>query len=391
MRFRMYPTPEQEQTLLQHCAHARYVWNIALEQFNYGVKGRLRPWTKERSQQLTEARGEFEWLRNGSAKIQHQALRDFEQAMQQWFRGTRGKPRWRKKGHHESFCVPTVSSVHRTNKRWSSVNVPKIGQVRFRRSREVPPNVKSFRVKRDATGKWWIAFAVVPDPVAGPEDGSVVGIDRGVAVTLTLSDGSTRRAPKPRKVTRLKRKLSRAKRGSNRRARAKLRLARTTARDKNVRKDWAEKTSTEIAQRYDLIRVEDLRIQDMTRSARGTVEKPGKNVRQKSGLNRSILEQSWGLFVARLEQKARGRVEKVPAAYTSQRCSCCGHVARESRESQALFRCVACGYSDNADVNAVKNIAAGRAVTARGALQPLGGAVNRELQPNITLVESVGV
>ena len=159
----------------------------------------------------------------------------------------------------------------------------------------------------------------------------------------------------------------------------KLAIARLRAREADARKDWAEKTSTSLARRFDLIRVEDLRIAHMTRSARGTVEQPGRNVRQKAGLNREILLSGWGLLVRRLEQKAPGRVEKIKAAFTSQRCSACGHVAAESRKSQAVFACVACSFACNADVNAARNIAAGHAVTARGR-SPLGGRVNREPQ-----------
>jgi putative transposase len=118
----------------------------------------------------------------------------------------------------------------------------------------------------------------------------------------------------------------------------------------------------------------------MTRSARGTITEPGRNVAAKAGLNRGILRNGWGLLVARLEDKAPGRVEKVAAAYTSQRCSACGHVDRDSRESQARFRCTACGYAANADVNAARNIAAGHAVKARGGDRNTG-PVNREPQP----------
>ncbi|HEY4850695.1 MAG TPA: transposase, partial [Streptosporangiaceae bacterium] len=172
----------------------------------------------------------------------------------------------------------------------------------------------------------------------------------------------------------------RAKRGSNRRGRVKHAIARLRARERDRRKDWAEKASTELARRFDLIRVEELQITNMTRSAKGTTEAPGRNVRQKAGLNRGILASGWGLLVRRLEDKAPGRVEKIKPHYTSQQCSACGHVAAESRESQALFRCTACGYAGNADVNAARNIAAGHAVAARGR-SPLGGRVNREPQP----------
>ena len=131
--------------------------------------------------------------------------------------------------------------------------------------------------------------------------------------------------------------------------------------------------------RFDVIRVEDLQITTMTRSATGTRENPGRNVAQKAGLNRGILGSGWGLLVRRLQDKAPGRVEKVSPALTSQRCSACGQVDRDSRESQALFRCTACGFAGHADVNAAINIAAGHAVTARGGFRD-AGPVNREPQ-----------
>ena len=156
-------------------------------------------------------------------------------------------------------------------------------------------------------------------------------------------------------------------------------IARLRARETDRRKDWAEKTSTGIARRFDVIRVEDLQIKNMTRSAKGTRGDPGRNVRRKAGLNRGILRSGWGLLVRRLEEKAPGRVEKVKPHYTSQRCSACGQVDRDSRESQAVFRCTACGFAGHADVNAAINIAAGHAVTARGGDRDTR-PVNREPQ-----------
>ena len=128
-----------------------------------------------------------------------------------------------------------------------------------------------------------------------------------------------------------------------------------------------------------MIRVEDLKIGNMTRSARARRENPGRNVRAKAGLNRGILGSGWGLLVRRLEDKAPGRVEKIKPHYTSQRCSACGQVDRDSRESQAVFRCTACGFACHADVNAAINIAAGHAVTARGG-DGVARPVNREPQ-----------
>jgi putative transposase len=214
----------------------------------------------------------------------------------------------------------------------------------------------------------------------------VVGIDRGVAISAALSTGELLHAPglTPGERTRLRRlqqRLARAQRGSNRRQRTKLAIARLKAREADRRRDWVEKTTTDLARRFDTIRVEDLDVKAMTRSARGTVEQPGVGVAQKRGLNRAISLQGWGGLVARLDHKAAGRIQRVPAAYTSQRCSACGHIAPENRKSQAVFACVACRAGPcHADVNAARNIAAGRAVPAQGDLAA-GRSMNCEPHP----------
>ena len=263
--------------------------------------------------------------------------------------------------------------------------MPKTGWVRFRRSRQVPKDVKSYRVTMDRAGRWHVAFAAIPDPIQAPGNGDVVGIDRGVSVSAALSTGELLRCPaltvpQRQRLRRLERRLARSRGGSNRRKRVRRAIARLRTRETDRRKDWCEKTSTDLARRFDVICVENLKIKSMTASGRGTVDAPGRNVRAKAGLNRGILASGWGLLVRRLEEKAPGRVEKVRPAYTSQRCSACRHVAASSRKSQALFRCVACGYACNADVNAAINIAAGHAVTARGGDRE-AGPVNREPQP----------
>jgi transposase len=388
-RYRLQPTREQETILLRHCSDARYVWNLAVEQHAWWRPGRRSaPGYLEQCRQLTAARADNPWLAGGSQTVQQQALRDFARAMAGFFAGAHGRPSWRKAGRDEGFRVTGRRGrqwdVRRLNRNWGQVRVPKAGWVRFRWSRAVPADARSFRVTRDWAGRWHVAFAVMPDPVHGPGTGEAVGIDRGVTVSAALSTGETLTVPglssrEQARLRRLLRRLARAERGSNRRGKARTALARLKARETDRRRDWCEKTSTDIARRFDVIRVEDLNIRNMTRSAKGTAEQPGRNVRAKTGLNRGISRSGWGLLVRRLEDKAPGRVEKVPPAYTSQRCSACGHVDGRSRESQARFRCTACGYAGNADVNAARNIAAGHAVKARrgdGASRP----VNREPQ-----------
>ena len=388
-RYRLLPTPAQEAVLRDHCGHARYVWNLAVEQHRYWHPGRAAaPGYLEQCRQLTQARAEHPWLAAGSQMVQQQALRDFAQAMAAFFNpgNLAGRPSWRKAGRDEGFRVVAVKpgEVRRLSRHVGEVRVPKAGWVRFRWSRAVSPGVKSYRVRMDRAGRWHIAFAVIPEPIPGPGNGETVGIDRGVAVSAALSTGEILTAPglssgRRQRLRRLQRRLARARPGSNRRARVKRALARLRAREADARKDWAEKASTDIARGFDLIRVEDLRIADMTRLARGTAQNPGRNVRQKAGLNREILRSGWGLLVRRLQDKAPGRVEKVKPHYTSQRCSACGQVDAESRESQARFVCTACGFAGNADVNAARNIAAGHAVTARGG-DGVARPVNREPQ-----------
>jgi putative transposase len=373
--------------LRDHCAHARFVWNLAVEQQSWWRPGRGRaPGYLEQCRQLTEARAQYEWLRVGNNMVQQQALRDFAQAMANFFAGTHRRPTWRKAGLDEGFRIVALKPRHvrRLSRKTGEVWVPKIGWVRFRWSRAIPAAAKSYRITLDRAGRWHIAFAVIPHPIPAPGMGEVVGVDRGVAASAALSTGELLHVPRlslrrQRRLRRLQRRLARAMRGSNRRARVKLAIARLKTRDADLRKDWVEKTSTDLACRFDMIRVEDIRIKNMTRSARGTIAEPGRSVRQKGGLNREIMRSGWGLLVRRLQDKAPGRVEKIDPAFTSQRCSACGHIAAESRKSQALFACVACGCTLNADVNAAKNIAAGHAVTARGG-DGVTRPVNREPQ-----------
>ncbi len=324
-RYRLVPTREQEAVLISHCAHARYVWNLAVEQQSWWHRGRKSaPGYLEQARQLTVARAEFPWLRSGSHMVQQQALRDFAQAMANFFAGTHRRPTWRKAGRNEGFRVVGLGPANlcRLNRNWGAVKVPKVGWVRFRWSRAVPAGVKSFRVTRDRVGRWHLAFATLPAPIPAPRNGLVVGVDRGIKVSAALSTGEKLNVPglsssEQRRLLTLERKLAR-----------------------------------------------------------------GTNVAQKTGLNRGISRAGWGKLVTRLEEKAPGRVEKIPPAYTSRRCSACGHVDKDSRESQALFRCTACGHTLNADINAARNIAAGHAVKARGGDRNAGPA-NREPQRDL--------
>ncbi|MFG1813998.1 RNA-guided endonuclease InsQ/TnpB family protein [Kribbella sp. NPDC049174] len=390
-RFRLVPTSAQESALLEHCGHARYVWNLAVEQWGMWRRDNgPTPGFVEQCRQLTKARAVFDWLRIGSQTVQQQALRDFDQARRNFLAGSHGRPSWRKAGKHDGFRIvgPQAGRVEQVSGKWARVLVPKVGWVRFRVSRALPA-ARSYRITRDRVGRWHIAFAAVSDPIPAPGNGAVVGVDRGVAVSAALSTGELLNCPglsesERRRLVQLQRRLARAERGSNRRQRIKAAIAKLHARAAARRKDWVEKTSTDLARRFDLIRVEDLRVTNMTRRPKPKPDpaKPGSYLpnrrRAKGGLNRGILSNGWGLLVQRLEHKAAGRVQRINPAYTSQTCSRCGHCAPGNRENQA-FRCQSCGHSDHADLNAAINIAAGRAVSARRDM-PAPMSVKREPQ-----------
>ncbi|MFF4830520.1 RNA-guided endonuclease InsQ/TnpB family protein [Streptomyces sp. NPDC001315] len=428
-RLRMYPTREQEQRMLLHCAHARYVWNLAVEQHSHWQPGRRSaPGFAAQCRQLTEARRENEWLRAGNADVQQQALQDFAKAKAATFASGFGEPTWRKKHKHEGFHVigvdrvpefnpdgtPLVNSktgkqvmgrsvvVQRLNRNWAQVKVPGCGWVRFRLTRAGLPRAKTFRVTY-RNGQWHLAFPLRPEPITAPGTGEVIGVDRGVRITAALSDGRKLNCPQlttgeRARLRKHERRAARAPKDSERKAAEYAKVAQLKAREANRRKDWCEKTSTMLARTCDLVRFEKLHIKNMTRSAKGTAEQPGANVRAKAGLNRAILAQGWGLLRRRTGEKAPGRVEDVPAPYTSLRCSACGWIEKDSRKSQAEFVCVSCGFTCNADENAAINVAAGqggipsprRSACAGGMTAAIGRSSVREPQPNRVEIPLLG-
>lgn len=363
--------------MVEHCAHRRFVWNLALEQLNmYRPAWGPTPNSAVRMRQLTELRAELPWLAAGSQIAQQQTLRDFDRACRDWWSGLRGRPRWRVRGSHESFRIGEIR-IRALNRKWASVHVPKVGYVRFRLSRPLPAKFGMADVTCDRSGRWHVSFRA-PQPASERQATAVaVGVDLGVVHGVTTPDG---RHSSPAGLTsgesarllRLQRKMARQVKGSNRREATRLAVAKLRAREVDRRKDWVEKESTALVRGADVVVFEALKITNMTRPARGTVDAPGTNVAQKRGLNRAILAAGWGDLRQRTKDKAAAstppvQIIEVNPAYTSQRCSACGHIASESRESQSRFRCVACGHAANADVNAATNIlAAGLAVHGRG-------------------------
>lgn len=378
-RYRLYLTPAQADYAERIAGTCRAVWNTALEQRReYRRRGAWIGYV-EQARQMAEAKRDrhCSWLADAPSHTLQQTLQDLDRACRE--HGT-WAVKWRSKsGTAPSFRFPDPKQikVNRLNERWGAVWLPKFGWTKFRWTRQLGGQLRHLTVKR--VGMVWFACFCIEDGLAeAPLSAlSPVGVDRGVNVFMATSDGelTDRSFASPseiERVRRLQQKLARQRKQSNRRNSTKVELSTLHARIRDRRADFTSQVATSLARKHGLVAIEDLKVRSMTASARGTLDKPGRNVRQKSGLNRSILDKGWSLVLSRLLHVARYygcAVVKVSPAYTSQTCSACKHIAAESRESQARFRCVDCGYQDNADVNAAKNIlAAGLAVTGRGDL-----------------------
>lgn len=367
-RYRLAPTPAQAERLAEISAVCRFIYNLAWEQRRdfwrqYKAATGQRISFYGQCSELTQLRSEVEWVRRIPRDCQEYALLDLERAFTAFFSGRAGYPKPRAKGVSEGFAMRgRAANLARLNGKWGSVRLGGIGAIKFRRTRPVEGRVRCVRITAEA-GAWFLSLQCERTAEERPTPGAEVGIDRGIAQTLTLSNGEVFQAPDVRALmarkARAQRVLARRKRGSGRHQQQRHRVAALAAQATRARTDWCHRTSTDIASRFGLVALESLNIGNMTASAAGTVTKPGRGVAQKRGLNRSILEQCWGKFAAQLAYKLdeRGGVLiSVPAAYTSQTCASCGVVDARSRKSQAVFRCVHCDHTDNADVNAAKEI-----------------------------------
>jgi putative transposase len=362
-RFKLEPTPEQEALFRQFAGVCRLIYNLALEQRTVWGRSHSLGYGPQASD-LTYLRSEIDWVRAVNVACQQQALRDLDKAFKNFFAKRASFPRPRRRGVNDSFRFPGREvSTKQLNGNWSALWVPKIGWVKFRRTRSLRGTLKNVTIALDDNG-WHAAFNFELDHEPPTPSAEVVGIDRGVATTLALSTGEMLIMPvslavieaRKRKAQRV---VARRKRGSNRRRRAQARVARLQAKQARIRRDFHHRAALGIAKRFGVAVLEDLKTRSMTASAKGSVEEPGSNVRQKAGLNRGILNASWHQFETTLTYKMEergGQVVTVPTRFTSQICTACGVVDARSRENQASFRCVSCGHTDHADTNAAINI-----------------------------------
>lgn len=383
-KYRLKFTDDQRAFAERISAACRGLWNAALDQRRAAAqldRAHAAQWPRvsyvTQCRELTDAKRTETWLMEPPAQCLQQTLRDLDRACRQhsvW------GVHWRSKRYGASsfrFPDPSDIAVRRVTRRWGEVKLQKLGWVRFRWTRPFGGPVRHATVLQDGD-QWFVSFCVEDVRwTTAKANEPCIGIDCGVVTPIATSDGQcfTFRSSTHNESVRFRRlqqQFARQEKVSNRRRRTVSKLRRLSNRMRHRRMDFAHQVAHRLTSTHSLVVVEDLHVQAMTSSARGTLECPGRRVRQKAGLNRVILDRSWSQLRATLEwhgQKNACAVVAVSPQFTSQTCSNCGHAARESRESQARFRCTRCGYKDNADVNAAKVIlAAGLAVTGRGDL-----------------------
>lgn len=364
----------------------RHVYNkaLALQQARHEA-GEMKLGYAALCKALTEwkAGPETLWLNETPSQALQQALKNLERAYKNFFEKRADFPRFKKKGQSDSFRYPQGVKLDQGNSR---VFLPKLGWLRYRNSRDVLGEVKNVTVSQSC-GKWFVSIQTEREVDQPLPQGEAVGIDMGIARFATLSDGShldplNSFKKHQQRLARYQRAMSRKTKFSSNWKKAKAKVQKIHTHIANARKDFLHKASCQISQNHAMIAIEDLQVRNMSKSAKGNSEQHGKQVKQKSGLNRSILDQGWAEFRRQLEYKADwngGFVIAVPPQYTSQTCPCCGHVSKDNRQTQAKFECVECGFEENADlVGAINILARGHRVLACGEPVQSGRSVKQE-------------
>ena len=389
-KYELMPTGGQQRAMRRYAGACRYVFNtaLALQKARYehgekklGYAGLCKRLTEWRNGSKTP------WLKDAPTHPLQQTLKDLERAYANFFAKRAAFPRFRKKGQGDRFRYPDPKQI-KLDQAGSRIFLPKLGWLRYRNSRDVLGEVKQVTVSASG-GKWFFSLQTAREVEPPIPHGGAVGIDLGIARFATLSDGVFY-APL-NSFKRHKTALRKAQQAMSRKItfssnwkKAKARVQRIHARIGNARRDFLHKTTTTISQNHAMVCIEDLQVRNMSKSAAGTADAPGRNVRAKSGLNTSILDQGWFEFRRQLDYKLAwngGHLIAVPPQNTSRTCPCCGHVSADNRQTQARFACVECGYENNADViGAINVLRAGHARFAcevSGAVMPPAAGTHR--------------
>ena len=394
-KFRLLPNKEQEILLNQAIGSARFVWNQVLaKSFEMFAKNeRIRYETIEKKLLPLKKTPEFSFLGQTYSACLQQKIKDLAKAWDKFFnpkeqaklklkpfKAKKPKffklpdggevqlrplmPRFKKKSDGEqSFRLP-FNDCEVIGDR---VSLPKkTGWIKFKKSQEIVGKITSITIKK-ICGLWYVSFCInreIEQPIHPSK--SAIGVDLGIKKLITTSNGqvfdpiNSFKANQV-KIARLQRKLKKKTKFSENWKKLNLKINKLHHHIANIRHDYLHKVTTTLSKNHAMIVVEDLKVANMSKSAKGSIDEKGKNVKAKSGLNKSILDQGWSMLVGMLEYKQQwrgGLLVKVDPKYTSQTCSSCGHVAKENRLTQANFNCIECGFSENADINASRNILA---------------------------------
>ncbi len=348
----------------QYAGNCRFLWNKALALNLHHLENK-QPllWYQELDwfSKLWKKSDEYEFLKLSPAQTLQQTLKQLERAFKDAFdkkQPLKKIPTFKKRGERDSFTLPQGFKLEGRH-----IFLPKIGWVNFRKSRDIEGTAKNVTISRQ--GKHWFVSIQVEVELAEPvhSSTSMIGVDLGVKRLLTLSDGEFEEPIDigfyKDKIKRLQKRLAKKVKFSNNWRKLKEEINHLHTKIANIRRDVLHKLSTTLSKSHVMIVLENLQIKSMTKSAKGDMENPGRRVKQKSGLNRVILDQGWGLFKTFLEYKqlwTGGHVLYVDAKYTSQECPVCHHISKDNRQTQAEFECVECHHKEHADVVGAKNV-----------------------------------
>jgi len=385
-KFELMPNDEQSLAMRQYAGCCRVVYNKALAWQNeqYQADNTFKFSYSKIANLLPQWKTELAWLKDAPSQTLQQALKNLESSFRNFFAKRADFPKFKKKGISDSFRFPQGFKIEQHNNR---IFLPKLGWLRYRNSREMLGTPKNITITQKC-GKWYASIQTEREVEQTEHTAtSMVGVDVGITRFATLSTGQVFEAvnsfkQKQTRLARYQRALSRKVKFSSHWKKQKGKITQLHSTIANIRQDYLHKTTSTISQNHAMIVIEDLQVSNMSKRAKGTIQTKGRNVKAKSGLNRSILDQGWFEFRRQLEYKqawAGGEVLAVNPRNTSRKCPCCKHVAKENRLTQAKFECVECGYADNADlVGAINILAAGHAVLARGVTVQQDRTVKRE-------------
>jgi len=366
VKVRLYPNKTQQELLQKHFGATRYIYNrsLALKKYAYEKFG-TNISASRLIKRLPILKERHPWLKEIDSQTLQQSIRHLDEAFKHFFRRvkkgeTPGFAKFKSKKHSkQSFQYPQRVKID-----GKKIYLPKIGWIKAKGLRDdLVGKIKTVIVSYEAYRYYAsILLEIEAEPVKIKR--ASIGIDMGVVYAVTDSEGNHHKIEdfsqgyqkELRKLERYQKALSRKKKGSKRYQKAKIKLARQHKRVSNIRYNFLHQISHIYGENQAI--VEDLNIKAMTKSAKGTLENPGRNVKAKSALNRKILQNGWSLFFELLEYKTNHNLIKVDPKYTSQTCSRCGYVDKNNRITQSRFVCKSCGFTINADVNAAKNILA---------------------------------